>query len=232
MNPKVIFKAPSTLAQQCYVQLQYEVIEGILKPGEKLKIEPLKQRFNIGQSPIREALSRLVAFGLVDAEDNKGFRVATISEADIRDTYATFTYIENKALELAIERGNDAWEASIVAELHKLSLIENQQRAESYTIWAEQNYNFHVALISGCNSPTLFELRRTLYMKFDRYCRMAYALTQDNLPSNYEEHKKIAHAALERNVKKIHMLMSHHINGPIETIIKKFKENNLFKGNT
>ena len=85
MEKKTRFTSESTLAQQCYVQLQDEIIAGTLKPGEKLKVEPIKQRFGIGQSPVREALSRLAARGLVEVEDNKGFRVAMISQADIRD---------------------------------------------------------------------------------------------------------------------------------------------------
>lgn len=227
MQKKIRFTSENTLAQQCYEQIQNEIIEGILKPGEKLKVGPLKERFSIGQSPVREALSRLAAFGLVDAEENKGFRVSAISEADIRDTYSTFTRIENMALALAIEKGDDVWEASIVATLHTLGLIENTNAFNSYTLWAERNYNFHVALISGCNSPMLLEIRRNIYMKFDRYCRMAYQITKDKLSVNHKEHKKLAEAVLQRDIKKAQALMTYHINGALEDVIKKFHENKL-----
>ena len=227
MEKKVQFSSDSTLSQQCYEQLQNEIIEGILKPGQKLKVAPIKERFNIGQSPVREALSRLVSFGLVEAEDNKGFRVSTISESDIRDTYATFTRIENMALAIAVERGDAAWEATIVAELHKLSLLENKKRFDSYAQWVESNYNFHVALIAGCNSPILLDIRRHLYMKFDRYCRMAYHISKHALALNNHEHKKIAQAVIKRDKKTAHDLMTYHINGALEDVIKKLKENNL-----
>lgn len=227
METKIKFRLESTLAQQCYEQLQDEIIDGILKPGEKLKVDTIKQRFSIGQSPIREALSRLVAFGLVDVEENRGFRVTKISESDIRDTYAIFTKIENMALELAIKLGDDSWEASIVSELHKLSLVENAKKLNSYDIWAERNYNFHVSLIAGCNSPALLDIRRNLYMKFDRYCRMSYQITKNELHVNHEEHKKLSEAVLQRNIKKAQQLMTNHINGVLEDVIEKFKENKL-----
>lgn len=227
MEKKIIFSSDSTLSQQCYEQLQSEIIEGTLKPGQKLKVAPIKERFNIGQSPVREALSRLVSFGLVEIEDNKGFRVSTISESDIRDTYNTFTQIENMALSLAIERGDADWEASIVAELHKLSLLENKKGFDSYAQWAECNYNFHMALIAGCNSPTLLEIRRNLYMKFDRYCRMAYHISKHELPVNNHEHKKIAQAVLKRDKKTVEDLMTYHINGVIEDVVKNFKKNSF-----
>lgn len=226
MEHKVRFKPESSLAQQCYEQLQHEIIEGILKPGEKLKVDPLKVRFEIGQSPIREALSRLAAFGLVEIEDNKGFRVSSISQADIIDTYEIFTRIENMALALAIEHGDAEWEGRIVAELHKLSLLETKQKLISHASWAEQNYNFHVALIAGCKSPILLDIRRNIYIKFDRYCRIAYGLLSDN-SVNHGDHKMLAEAVLARDVKKAQKLMTYHINGAREEVIQKFKDNNL-----
>lgn len=227
MEIKTTFKTTSTLAQQCYDQLQNDIIDGTLKPGEKLKVEPLKDRLAVGQSPIREALSRLVASGLVQTEDNKGFRVATLSEHDIRDIYATFNQIENMALALAIEQGDDAWESHIVASLHQLSIVENKQEPVPYSVWAERNYNFHVALIAGCKSPALLEIRKTLYLKFDRYCRMAFHTTKDSLSVNNDEHKQMAEAVLRRDVKTAHELMTHHILGSLESVIKKLKLNNL-----
>jgi GntR family carbon starvation induced transcriptional regulator len=223
----IAFAPENSLAQQCYEQLQQEIIEGILKPGEKLKVVPLKKRFNIGQSPIREALSRLVAFDLVTFEENKGFRVAAISEADIRDTYATFTRIEKMALCLAIEKGDDSWEALIVSELHKLGILEHRTPAASYAIWAERNYNFHVALISGCNSPLLMKIRRTIYMKFDRYCNISYNLSKEELPRNHARHAELAAAVLARDTKKASSLLTSHINEPLEAVIETLKKNNL-----
>lgn len=227
MKQKIVFTSESTLAQQCYEQLQNEIVEGILKPGEKLKVEPIKERFSIGQSPVREALSRLVACGLVQAEDNKGFYVAAISEADIRDTYDTYARIETTALAMAIERGDDAWQADIVSTLYSLGLIETKGEIPSYAVWAERNYNFHVALIAGCKSPTLLEIRRMVYMKFDRYCRMSFHVSKDSLSVNHQEHQKLAQAVLQRDIKEAHALMEYHIMGAIEDVVKKFKENHL-----
>ena len=229
MNEKIIFTSENTLVQQCYEQLQQDIIVGLLRPGEKLKVERLKERFNVGQSPIREALCRLSAFGLVEATENKGFRVAKVSEADIRDTYRTFTDIELMALDLAIKHGDDAWEASVVAALHTLSLVECKEVPIHYATWAERNYNFHVSLILGCNSPLLLEVRRHLYMRFDRYCHMAYKIatenvfTTENLLANHEEHKKIASSMLKRDSQAVHRLVSYHINANLEAVIEALR---------
>lgn len=223
LSTDITFTAESTLVQQCYDKLQQEIMQNILKPGEKLKVQHLMKRFSIGQGPIREALSRLSAFGLAEATENKGFRVARTSEADITDTYNTFTHIENLALELAIKHGNHTWEGSVVAALHTLSLVEREESTEPYATWAERNYNFHVALISGCNSPLLLEIRYRLYMKFDRYCRMAFEVSNRNLPTNHTEHRELAEAVLKKDVALAHKINTHHINANRELIIEKLK---------
>jgi len=227
MKQTIKFSSESTLAWQCFEQLQNEIINGTLKPGEKLKIGPIKNRFSIGQSPVREALSRLASCGLVEIENNKGFRVSTISEADIRDTYHIFTLIENMALAMAIERGDDTWESSIVATLHSLGLIETSTTTHSYNVWALRNYNFHIALIAACGSPSLLHMRHYIYMKFDRYCKIAYQLDGHPLFLNHNEHIQLAQAVLARETSHAQALMTYHINGAIEAVITNMKENNL-----
>jgi len=228
MKRSIQFLSDLSLAQQCFERLQLEIVGGVLKPGEKLKVEPIKDRFGIGQSPVREALSKLSALGLVETEENKGFRVAAISQADIRDCYAVMTAIESLALTWSIKHGDDEWKANIVAQLYKLSLVEQSTVPVSDDVWLERNADFHLALISGCKSPLLLELRSSIYSKFDRYCRMSYGLSNQNLHINHEHHKELADAVLARDTVRAKKLMHDHINGALEDVIQIFKDQNLF----
>lgn len=222
-------KSPEiNLANQCYDEIQEQIVNGAFEPGKKLKVEELKEQLNTGASPIREALSRLVNSGLVKAHENKGFYVTEVSESDIRDLYQTFLQVELLALTQAIKCGDDAWKTSIVAALYNLSLIENSSQKITYSIWGERNYAFHVALISGCNSPTLLEIRANIYRRFDRYCRIAFNLSHTELHINHEEHKQLAEAVLNRDIKKTTALITHHILGALEDVITTLKKNNIF----
>ena len=207
------------LTQQCYDQIQECIINGTFEPGKKLKVEKLKQQLTIGASPIREALSRLVASGLVEAYDNKGFYVTQISQDDVHDVYQTFLSIELLALTQAMKHGDDAWKTSIVAALYNLSLIETSEQPISCDTWIERNYAFHLALIAGCNSPNLLKIRYDIYQRFDRYCRMSFNITKRQLHSNHEEHKKLADAVLNRDLEKATTLMTHHILGSQKEVI-------------
>lgn len=217
----------STLASQCYDLIQEQIIDGTFAPGQKLKVEELKDLFAMGQSPIREALSRSVASGLVEAEENKGFRVARISEADVRDVYATFAQIEALALEQSIKLGNDNWQANVVSALYRLSLLELGNEPVSYPVWAERNYAFHVSLISGCNSPLLLSLRKDVYRRFDRYCRTAFKLWGKQLELNHQSHKQLADAVLARDMPQAIALSNEHILGALEEVIAILKQNKV-----
>ena len=72
-------------------------------------------------SPLREALMRLVAEGLVVLEDHKGFRVAPASREEMIDIANTLVELEALAIRMACEKGDDHWEAGIVARYHELT---------------------------------------------------------------------------------------------------------------
>lgn len=220
-------RADDTITAQCYDKIEKKIVNGMWLPGTKLKIAMLKKEFSVGQSPIREALSRLSSSGLIEIENNKGFRVAPISQADIRDTYQVFFQIESLALTQAIQEGDDNWEASIAAALHHLALIEKKKAPTDYQLWAQRNLQFHRTLIGGCKSPLLLKLRDTAYQRFDRYCRISFSLIQDNLIENHDEHIALAHAILQRDSAGALKFLHHHIFEPLESVITALENNDL-----
>ena len=76
--------ASRTLTEQTYNDLRTDIVEGRLLPGSKLRIEHLRQRYQVGAGTLREALTRLVSDALVTAEGQRGFRVSPIAMDDLR----------------------------------------------------------------------------------------------------------------------------------------------------
>ena len=76
---EIIKLAPQSLTTQIYNKLKKSLINGDLKPGEKLKIDSLKDKYNSGHTPIREALTSLVKDGLVERIEQKGFVASNVS---------------------------------------------------------------------------------------------------------------------------------------------------------
>ena len=84
--------------EEAYWCLRQEIIDGSLKPTEKLGIDFLRQKYGFGASGIREALSRLVSDGLAESEPQRGFRVSPVNREELRDITASRQVIEVEAL--------------------------------------------------------------------------------------------------------------------------------------
>ena len=110
-----------TVHAQVFRQLRIDIVTCRLMPNERLRVESLRKRYGVGGSPIREALMRLEAEGLVILEQNKGFRVSPASREHLLDLMKTRVEIEGLALRWSIEKGGVDWEANLLAAYHRLS---------------------------------------------------------------------------------------------------------------
>lgn len=167
--------AAATIADAVFARLRTDIVGGRFEPGEKLRLDRMRALYGAGISPVREALSRLAADGLVVLESQRGFRVRPASIADLQDIAATRIRIETAALALAIEHGDDAWEARVVSAHHVLLKLDPTRIAEPSrrSEWESRHREFHAALIAACGSPWLLHFAGLLWDQFDRYRRLA-----------------------------------------------------------
>lgn len=109
------FSLDPPLVQIAAAQLREAIMWARFAPGMKLKVADLQARFGLSSSPLREALGRLVAEGLVVVEDRRGFRVAGVTPAEVEDVARMRILLEQEAMRASIEHGGDAWESDIVS---------------------------------------------------------------------------------------------------------------------
>ena len=109
-----------TLSERAANLLERDIIAGVHPPGARLGISDLVQRYEIGATPLREGLSRLISRGLIVGIGQRGFRVADVSREDLLDITRMRTVVEIEALRLAMSQGDDAWEAGILSALHQM----------------------------------------------------------------------------------------------------------------
>ena len=110
-----------TLASSAYEAIRQDIMEGHIAPGEKLQFDALRERYDVGISPIREALSRLHSDGWVEREEQRGYRVTAISRDELLDAVRTRTLIEGVAIDEAMRHGGTLAEETLVLAYHRLS---------------------------------------------------------------------------------------------------------------
>jgi DNA-binding GntR family transcriptional regulator len=190
-----------TLASVAYRALRADIIKGARAPGERLQIEKLKAIYGFGPTPLREALQMLAADQLVLAEGHRGFSVTQLDLDEFRDLNVARTSIETAALRLAIARGDDAWEAGIVAAGYLMGKEDGALSATADRVtdrWEAANTAFHTAMVAACGSRWLLKLRAGLHDQCARYRRVSVyqKRAERDLAA---EHRAIADAVLARD---------------------------------
>lgn len=188
-------------------QLRLDIINGTLIPGERLQMETLKDRYGVGFSPLREALSRLTTRGLVQFEEQCGFRIAPLSLEELYDLYNVRAEIDCLALTLAIENGDDQWEADVIASWHQYEkfLTPNNNQTIDLAKWDILQRNFSYNLVKACKSPCLLTIRDMLHDQSDRYrmlCQRTHYKNKKIILDYIDENQRLVTAVLARNTVK------------------------------
>lgn len=220
-----------TLASTVYDRLRGDILNGLLPPGEKLRAEFLRDRYGVGNSPIREALNRLSVDGLVTRQDQKGFRVATVSEDELAELVRTRCWIEEIALRESIAHGDSEWEENVVLASHRLSRVHRSSDRITYRIdpeWERLHRAFHISLIAGCGSRWLRQFCEQLMDQADRYRLLAIVVSypRRNELSRDEamEHEAIREAVIGRNADQAVRLLCAHYQRTVEIIHRAIPE--------
>jgi DNA-binding GntR family transcriptional regulator len=212
-----------SIGEKACRQIRTDILFGKLVPGEKLKLGRLQEDYRVSVGTLRELLSRLVTEGLVIAEGHRGFEVAPVSSANLRDIAALRLLLESHALTQAIAAGDMDWEGRVVAAYHKLSAIEKLLLSGEHTdpeTWKRYDWEFHYALISKCGSNALLETHAPVYNKYLRY-QMVAGIFRGEIAAR--EHKKLLDCALSRDAATARDVLTVHIEACVDFTIARGK---------
>lgn len=208
-----VSEAPRTLSERAYLALRQDIVHGRLAPGERLRVQHLKDRYAVGAGTLREALALLVSDALVTVEGQRGYRVAEISLADLKDLTDTRVMLETEALRQSIRLGDAQWESELTQAFASLTEAEKQAGGLQPLQWETANKRFHEALISAHRSPWSKHLLGILYRHGERYRHVAIRMgaTQAIHRDVHEEHTHIYNAALARQEARAALALEAHI---------------------
>jgi len=209
-----------TLSERAATLVEHDILAGQLAPGARLGIVDLVQRYDIGATPLREGLSRLVSRGLIVGIGQRGFRVAEISREDLLDITLMRTAVEVEAIHLAISHGDDAWEAGILSALHQMRRhIERtgDEFREGAADFDRLHKGFHTALLAACGSQRMLSAHSDLYDQAYRYRRVMMRAIGSG-KGFVREHQLLADRVLARDVAGAQTMLAAHLRSTIDFV--------------
>lgn len=217
----------NTIASQLASRLREAVVSGQLEAGSKINLDRARQQFHVSLSPLREALARLISDGLVEFEDNRGYRVASVSLSNLEEITSLREELETYALREAMRVGDFNWEGDVMRALHRLNRTERDaSRPETLEKWEALHREFHLTLIAGCNKPLLLSFCKVLLNLNDRYRRTFLRATSGDRNVSVE-HSEIAQGTVARDVDYACAKLRDHIHRTGTNLRKHLADNGI-----
>lgn len=199
-----------TLWQRVYDHLRTEILDGRLEPGAELIEVALAEQLGVSRGPLREAISRLAAEGLVTVSPRRGAVVRSLSKEEFLELYQVREALERMAVQLAVPRLTDEH----FEELASLNAeMETHAAGNEVESFFEANLAFHARLLEASGNRKLEELYRQLLGQLGRY-RLRSLTLRGNLKRSVSEHKAILRAARRGDAERAAQLMAEHIRVP------------------
>ena len=188
-----------------YRHLREEILSGRLAGGSRLKQEELAQRFKLSRMPVRDALLRLHAEGLVSIEPNRSVIVTQLGPSEVQEVFEIRAVLEGLALRLAIPNLNS--EAHVEIE----ELVQRLERvAHEHELWIRRHDEFHEYLNQWSQRPRLLGEIRQVRSAVQPYFRM-YLLGRGQPEAGVADHRLIVDAIKRGSAKAAEEAMRRHV---------------------
>lgn len=218
--PKLKMDSYQPLRDVIFETLRKAIVSGDIKPGERLMEVSLANQMGVSRTPVREAIRRLEAEGLVTMIPRRGTHVSELSVKDIMDVLEVRAVLDRLATELAAKRIQPS-QLKTLESIHKqyISCVEKDNMEGAI----KKDVEFHDIIYAASGNPRLVAVAGSLREHIYRF-RVIYM--SDNLIAEnvLHEHEEILEALRESKDNVASDLAEIHIRNQMETIIKTVTE--------
>lgn len=186
--------------------IRRDISFGVLRPDQKLKLEALRQSYGGSNHSMRETLRMLTSEGLVEATNQRGFRVTSATESDLRDILLMRLEIEKLAVTRSLQFGDVTWEATVMAALHALSRAEDAVETNPDDVtalaWDEACRDLALALAAASGSPRLNDMVGQFYNQGRRFRLALLREGRIDFTARKQRQTDLREAIIARDTKK------------------------------
>ena len=208
-----------SLAEIAYQQVKDSILRGELAAGQALGQEELAGRIGTSRVPLREALQRLEAEGLVTLRPRRGYIVTSLDPEEIRDIFDIRMLLEERAGYIATLNASSADIEAVEALLFAMEGMKVRTAADAM-LFVERNRAFHMRLYAPSNRPQLCRLMNVLRANVERYIRIG-AQIAGNLKRVGFEHQQIFNAFKRRDAQTVGRLCREHCAATGDRLIER-----------
>ena len=190
-----------------YEKLQQSLLEEKLNPGDKITEQEIAEELGVSRTPVREALYRLAATGLIKIVPHKGFIVSKWTVNELKDVIVVRTVLEKLAIKLAVENISP----EEIEELKNLIIkIEKAVKDKNIPKSSDLNTLFHDKIILASRNKELFEIMKSLKNKIWSF-RIISLSSPKRLDDSLKEHRRILDVLINKDVDLAQTLTYKHI---------------------
>jgi DNA-binding GntR family transcriptional regulator len=210
-----------TKADDIALALEEAIVSGEIPPGSVLRQEHLSEQFAVSRTPVREALRRLAALGLVTFEPNRGVRVRMLSREEIREAFMVRAELESLATELATPKMSSADLLALEYAERRfseatLALVEmshaGRQDLQLAREWLLTNHAFHDVIYEVAEVPLIERMAKAARRTFLVKPVWATGADLDELyRKNDRQHRAIREAIAARSPQGARVLAREHV---------------------
>jgi DNA-binding GntR family transcriptional regulator len=211
----------STKADDIALAIEEAIVSGHIQPGTVLRQEQLSEQFNVSRTPIREALRKVAALGLVSFVPNRGVRVRTVAADELREAFLVRAELESLATELAAPRMTkrdleelDAVEEEFTRLTHLLRTRKDADDRFALTSdWVRTNHAFHDVIYRVADHPYLESVAKSARRTFTSRWAWAPGVPEiDELyAANDRQHRAIREALAAGSAAGARALAREHV---------------------
>ncbi|WP_367760392.1 GntR family transcriptional regulator [Ammoniphilus sp. 3BR4] len=203
-----------TLPDRVCQALREAILKGKFEPGERIVQEEIANSLGVSRMPVREALRKLEAEGLIQIEPNRGAVVKPLSLEDIEEIYLLRSVLEKMAVEESLKK----IQKQDIVEMESLVTIMDQVDEVDYFI--STNIEFHRLLMKHCTKKRLLSFINTLWNGFPQ---QTPHLLENQMKKSNQEHREILEAVKENEVQKAAELVSNHVQRTGDALVRYIK---------
>jgi len=207
----------TTIPDRIFSLIKEAIVEGDIPAGSKISEPELARAYGISRGPLREAIGRLEACGLVVRRPNVGARVVTLSSSQLIEIFHIREALEGMAARLAAQHMSD----EEIADLRRLLGQHGEQiqrDTEHAYFQREGDLDFHYRIVQGSHNTRMINLLCNDLYHLVRLYRYQFGMSSKRGPRAFVEHEHIVDAIERRDAEMAELMMRAHIRASRENV--------------